>query len=201
MRRIGLTGGIASGKSTVTRRLRSHGAVVLDGDDLYHALLESSTALNRAIRETFGQRWFDPSGRLNRQAFGRWIFARPEELKRLSDLTAPFILDAFLHASREAERAGESIVFWSHPLLYEGRVEEELDGVIVVWARDEIILRRLRERNGFDEAEARRRMASQLPLAEKRKRADWLIDNSGSLAETEGQVDALWTELSGRACG
>lgn len=201
MLRIGLTGGIASGKSAVTRLLRERGAEVLDGDDLYHGLLAGNRDMTEAIRRRFGDVWFDGKGRLDRRAFGRWIFARPAELARLTALTAPFILEAFRSASEEARTRAVPLVFWSHPLLYEGGIETELDGVIVVWAREAIILARLRARDGFDEEEARRRMASQIPLDEKRRRATWVIDNSGDLADTRSQVDALWRELSGRACG
>jgi dephospho-CoA kinase len=195
IRKIGLTGGIATGKSTVSAMLREKGAPLVDADVLAREVVEpGQPALAEIARRFPGV--VRPDGTLDRAALGARVFASPEERAALNAITHPRIQEAFVRRTAELEAAGERLVIYSAALLIENRLHERMDAVIVVTAPPEVQKRRLMERDRLTGAEAEARIASQLPAAEKVKRATWVIDNHGTLEDTRAQVDRVWTQLN-----
>ena len=186
MRLIGLTGGIATGKSAVDTMLAARGATVVDADALAReAVLPGEPALERVV-ERFGADVLLPDGSLDRQKLGAIVFA---DAKARYDARADHAsTHRRVDAGSESPRALASdapLVSVDIPLLYEGERDATFHGVLVVYAPPEVQIRRLRERNGLDEAAAQQRLDAQLPIDEKRRRATWVIDNSGDLDATE----------------
>jgi dephospho-CoA kinase len=202
MRIYGLTGGIASGKSTVNAMLAEHGAVVIDADAIYHGLVAprdgQPSELTRAIAERFPG-VVTAEGALDRRRLGERVFTNEEERRTLERITHPAVAAEFVRRIQELEARGVPFAFYDVPLLYERRLEDGMNGVIVVWVPEHVQIERLRARDGLSEADARKRLSAQLPLEEKKRRATWVIDNSGTREATREQVRALWGELERRA--
>jgi dephospho-CoA kinase len=194
MRLIGLTGGIGTGKSTVARMLTARGATLIDADQLAREVVEPGTPALREIVEEFGESVIRADGSLDRPALGAIVFADEARRARLNAITHPRV--GALMASRIAEAlaTGAPLVVVDVPLLFEGARQDQFEGVLLVWAPPALQLQRLVERDGWVEEEARQRIAAQMPIDDKRALATWLIDNSGSLTDTERQVDAWWRE-------
>ena len=190
---IGLTGGIASGKSAVGERLRLLGAVVLDADQLSREVVEPHTPGWERIREHFPE-VIEDNGPINRAKLGQIIFADAKKRKVLEGIIHPEVLLRLKARAQKAEAQGK-IVFAEVPLLFEVGWEKWMEAVWVVYVRPEVQLERLMKRTGLSSQAARERIASQWPLDEKVKRAQVVIDNNRSLAETWQQVDALWKEI------
>lgn len=190
---IGLTGGIASGKSAVGERLRLLGAVVLDADQLSREVVEPHTPGWERIREHFPE-VIEDNGLINRGKLGQIIFADAKKRKVLEGIIHPEVLLRLKARAQKAEAQGK-IVFAEVPLLFEVGWEKWMEAVWVVYVRPEVQLERLMKRAGLSSQAARERIASQWPLDEKVKRAQVVIDNNRSLAETWQQVDALWKEI------
>jgi dephospho-CoA kinase len=196
---VGLTGGIATGKSTVGKMFARLGARRIDTDRLAREVVEPGQPGLAAVVARFGGEVLTADGRLDRKALGKIVFHDAGLRKELEAILHPLIGELMREELRAAEAAGDCIVLVEVPLLYETGFQRETDRVIVVTADRETQLARLKERDGLDEAEAMRRIAAQMPLSEKAARADYVIDNSGSLAETEKQVEAVWQILQ-REC-
>lgn len=198
---IGLTGGVASGKSTVAAMLRALGAVVLDADAIVRELQQPGTPVFRAIVEAFGPGVVRADGTLDRAALGRRVFADPEARRRLNAIVHPAVRERLHQEVDRLQRRlpPDAVIVLDIPLLLDTAPREAypLEGVIVVVADDATQVARLRARDGLDEAAARQRLAAQRPVREKAAEADWVIDNSGSLEETRRQVEALWRRLTG----
>jgi len=200
---VALTGGIASGKSTVARRLRELGAVVVDADQVARDVVEPGTPALARIADEFGGSVIAADGSLDRAAMGAIIFGDEAARRALNAITHPAVGErsrALFAAARDADPDG--VVVYDVPLLVnekgEGRASE-FDRVIVVTADEETRVRRLIDLRGLDEADARRRIASQAPESARLAIADDVIDANGTLEETLAQVDALWPTL--RAVG
>ncbi|GAA5345046.1 dephospho-CoA kinase [Planifilum fimeticola] len=195
--RIGLTGGIATGKSTVSRMLQTRGAAIVDADQVAREVVEPHTPGWRRIRERFGDRILRPDGYLDRKALRDVVFRDPQARRDLNGILHPLIRERMLEQAKflERERPGRVIVF-DIPLLYESRLTDWVEKVIVVYVPESVQIRRLMEREGIGEEEALRMVRAQMPIEEKKRMADCLIDNSGSLEETERQVDHLWRCLT-----
>ena len=198
VRWIGLTGGVASGKSTVAGMFRQLGVPVVDADAVYHALVaprdDGPSPLARRIDESFPG-VLEPSGRLDRKALAERVFSDARARRRLESIAHPEVAREVAIRRRKLEEEGAPLAFYDVPLLFERGLEDALDGVVVVWVPESIQVERLRRRDGLSEQAARARLAAQLPLDEKRRRATWVIDNSGSLDATRRQVEHLWEEL------
>ena len=195
MRLIGLTGGIATGKSTVSRMLQELGAEVLDADVLAREIVEpGQPALEEIARRFPGV--VGPDGRLDRARLGERVFGTDAERAALNAITHPRVAELFLKKTQELAARGARIVIYDAALLVENRLHERMDGTIVVSAPREAQLARLIARNGLTREQAEARIASQLPLAEKLKVATWVVDNGGSLEETLRQVEALWRTIT-----
>lgn len=200
MKVIGLTGGIASGKSTIGRRLEALGAIRIDADQLARDAVAVGSPGLELVGERFGaDQVLAADGALDRAALGATVFADPVALADLNAIVHPEVRRLY-EAALEAARAGSegAIVVYEIPLLVEAAREMEFDLVVVADAPAEVRVDRMVQLRGMEEADARRRIANQASDAERRAVADVLIDTSGSEEHTLAQVDALWEELTGR---
>ena len=195
MLRLGLTGGIASGKSAVAEMLRELGFAVLDADSLAHTLIERGQPGYDEVVSEFGPSILDAQKRIDRGKLGAMVFADRARLDRLNAIVHPRVKEAVLRQFEEWSRNGaRDAAFVEAALLVEAGYQKDLDGLVVAWARPEQQLERLLAR-GMSEGEARQRIAAQLPVAEKLKLATEKIDCSGSIEETRRQVKALAAKL------
>ena len=188
---IGITGGIASGKSTVTEFLRQQGYQVIDADQVVHELQEPGGRLYQALLSVFGPAILQEDGRLDRPKLGAMIFGNPELLAQSSQLQNEIIREE-LARRRDLLAETEKLFFMDLPLLFELQYEDWFDQIWLVDVTEKTQLSRLMTRNALSQEEAEKRIAAQLSLQEKRNRADVLIDNNGPLEETLRQIrDAL----------
>ena len=194
MLRLGITGGIASGKSTVSAMLREMGFTVLDADSIAHMLIEPGYPAHHKIVRVFGRFILNADNNINRVALAKIVFADPIKLKQLNAIVHPRVEKYIVSEFAKLERSGSQNAFVEAALIVEAGLDKKLDGAVVVWCEPEQQISRLMAR-GFTEEEARRRIASQLPVEEKLGHATERIDCSGSLAETREQVEQLATKL------
>lgn len=192
---VGLTGGIGSGKSTVARFFEARGAAIIDADRLAREAVLPGTPGFAAVVARFGPGVLGPGGDLDRAALGRIVFGDEEARRALNAIVHPEV--ARLAAERMAalSAAGRALIVYDVPLLFENGLERYLPETIVVSVPEEIQRARVRARDGLSPEEIEARLRAQLPLADKAARATYVIDNSGSLADTEASVDALWKNL------
>lgn len=191
---VGLTGGIATGKTTVARMLADRGAVVVDADELAHTVEEPGQPAYRQIVARFGSGVVLPGGHLDRTALGRIVFSDPGALADLERITHPPVRALITEQIAAASASDAPLVAVDIPLLFE-RGAERFAGVLLVYAPQAVQLHRLIARSGLDEADARRRIAAQMPIEEKRAQATWTIDNGGSLEATAAQVSRWWRDV------
>ncbi|HFI0273437.1 TPA: dephospho-CoA kinase [Streptococcus suis] len=191
---IGLTGGIASGKSTVTAFLREKGYQVIDADAEVHDLQKKGGRLYQVLLEEFGPAILAADGQLDRVKLGQQVFADSQLRTRLSELQDQIIRQELL-ARRDLLSQTEEVVFMDIPLLYELDYSGEVDEVWLVYVDERQQLARLMARNGYSLQEAENRLAAQLSLEKKKERTDKVIDNSGSLEATLAQVASLVEEI------
>ncbi|WP_040229134.1 dephospho-CoA kinase [Bhargavaea cecembensis] len=188
---IGLTGSIASGKSTVSRMLAERGFPIVDADLVARIVVEPGRPALDAIRDAFGDRVILGDGSMDRALVGELIFNDPAQRKKLNDIIHPAIREEMLRQRDQFLADGARTVIMDIPLLFESRLQHFVDKVLVVSVTEKTQLRRLMDRNGFTEQEARARISSQLPISEKEKGADAVIYNNGTLEETERQLDRI----------
>ena len=196
MRVFGLTGGIGSGKSLVGSLFTRLGAEVVDADQLAREVVEPGQPTLAHIVESFGADILLPDGRLDRVKLGELVFADPSARARLNAITHPAILQRM--RQEIAARSGrDGLLVLDIPLLYESGRQDLVEKVVVVWVDRATQLERLTGRTGITAQAAQQRIDSQMPLDEKRARADYLIDNRGTTEETERQVRALYRAVTG----
>lgn len=191
--KIGLTGGIASGKSTVAHILVERGALLVDADQVAREVVLPGEPALEAIASTFGQAVINLDGSLNRKALGEIVFRDKAALEQLEAITHPAIrqrMQQRIHTFEE--QFPERLVVADVPLLYETKQQHLYDGVMVVYVPAGVQCIRLMERNSLTEEEAKRRISLQIDIEKKRSLATWVIDNSGSLDETKRQIDHFW---------
>ncbi|MDH4945494.1 dephospho-CoA kinase [Sulfurimonas sp. C5] len=181
---IALTGGIATGKSTVASLLALNGMRVIDADSIAHKILDESSPW---VKETFGEEYLKANGKVDRAKLGSYIFATPEAKKTLEDFLHPKIKEEIERQS-EKQDSFKFPYLIDIPLFFENNNYDIKDSVVVYTPAD-IQLDRFMKRNGYSEEESRRRIASQLPIEEKRKRATWIIDNSKDLKHLQNEVE------------
>ena len=199
---IGLTGGIASGKSVVARHLAEHGAVHVDADVLAREVVEPGTPGLEAIVEEFGSGILQADGSLDRPALGAIVFSDPEKRLALNAITHPAIWRRARELFAEAEaQHPDAVIVYDVPLLVEsaGSRPMTFDLVVVVNASTATRLQRMVELRGMSREEATHRLNSQATDTERLAIADVVIDSNGTLEETFSQVDALWEKVSARA--
>jgi dephospho-CoA kinase len=190
---VGLTGGVGSGKSTVSRLLAEHGAVVIDADAIAREVVEPGTPGYQGVVEAFGDAVVGPDGKLDRPALAAIVFTDDARRAQLNAIVHPLVGQRT--AERMAEAADDAIVVFDIPLLVENDMAGGFDVVVVVQADADLRLARLGDR-GMTERDARERMAIQATDAERRAVADELIVNDGSLEELTARVDQLWDRLT-----
>jgi dephospho-CoA kinase len=195
---VGLTGGIGSGKSTVARMLEERGAVVFDADLLAREAVEPGTPGHTAVIERFGADVLAPGGELDREALASIVFADPSARRDLEQIVHPEVRRLFAEGS-EAYRDTDRIVVFSAPLLVESGMHTAFEILVVVSATVATQIERLMRQRGMSEPAIRARIDAQAPLEEKAAVADFLVDNEGTLAELQSQVERLWHDLSARA--
>jgi dephospho-CoA kinase len=196
----GLTGGIATGKSTVARRFVELGMPLIDADVIAREVVaKGQPALEEIDRRFPGV--IGPDGTLDRAALGARIFGHPAERAALDAITHPRIRQAVLERSLSLAESGAPRALYDAPLLIENRLHEGLTGVVLVVAPRDVQRQRLMARNQLSEAEADARIDSQMPLDQKRQFATWIIDNSGDLEATRAQVDEVWRQMLERREG
>ncbi|WP_345764692.1 dephospho-CoA kinase [Diaminobutyricibacter sp. McL0608] len=197
MQLIGLTGGIASGKSTVARRLAEHGAVAVDADQIAREVVEPGTPALAQIAETFGDGVLNADGSLNRAALGAIVFSDEASRLQLNAITHPAVLRTSTERFEAARRADpDAVIVYDVPLLVESANAYPFDLVVVAHADAETRIRRLVELRGMDAGDATRRIRSQASDEERLAVADVVIDTDGTLAHTLEQADALWDRLT-----
>jgi dephospho-CoA kinase len=195
MRLIGLTGGIATGKSTVAAMLTALGAAVVDADALAREVLLPGTSGLDEVVARFGGTILDAGGGVDRAALGALVFADPGKRAALEAITHPRIAALMQDRILAALDSPAPLVVADIPLLFERDGQQGFEGTLLVYAPAATQLQRMRDRDGLDEDASRSRLAAQLPIDEKRRRATWVIDNSGSRESTAAQVDAWWAEV------
>ncbi|KZE39834.1 dephospho-CoA kinase [Bhargavaea cecembensis] len=188
---IGLTGSIASGKSTVSRMFEERGFPIVDADRVARLVVEPGQPALNEIRQAFGDEVILEDGTMDRAAVGERIFNDPAERKKLNDIMHPAIRKEMLRQRDGYFDRGAKTVVMDIPLLFESRLQHYVDKILVVSVTEETQLKRLMERNGFSEKEARARISSQLPIPEKERGADAVIYNNGTIGESEKQLDRI----------
>lgn len=198
MKKIVLTGSIASGKSTVATYLRGQGYPVLDADQIAHALMQPGQGNYQALVEYFGLGILDDRGEIHRTQLGQIVFNQEAALKKLNDITHPRIYQEIRRQLQALEHDQSPWVFVDIPLYYEGgqTLAELVDQVWLVYCRPDQQVQRLMDRNALSLEEAQIRIDSQMPLETKAQWADQVIDNSGSVKETLDQVASLLAQCS-----
>lgn len=193
---LALTGGIASGKSTIARRLGERGAVVVDADQLVREVQQPGSPVLAAIAGEFGSDVLRPDGSLDRAGLGARVFGDPAAIARLNGIVHPAVRAESARRFEEAfAAAADAVVVYDVPLLVEARVDDPWELVIVAHAPADVRARRLVELRGLTEAEAAARIGSQVPDEARLAIADVVIDTSGTLEQTRQQVDELWDRL------
>lgn len=198
MRIIGLTGGIATGKSTVSSIFRDLGAEVIDADEIARQVVVPGSPAFFEIERRFPA-MIGPDGRLDRPKLAALIFRQPKERAALNAIVHPRIHQAFLAKRAALAQRGVPVALYDAALLIENGLQHGMDGVILVTAPRELQIARLRQRNGLDRREAEARLAAQMPLEAKERFARWIIDNSGDLASTRAQVATVWSAIQAGA--
>ena len=188
---IGLTGGIGSGKSTVAKALRLKGFAVIDADEMARrAVSPGSPGLN-AVVQTFGQKILNPDGSLDRKALGAAVFSDASQLETLEKIIHPQVQELVRKERELLERQGHTLLFYDVPLLYEKALEKQFDAVLVVDCPEPERIRRVQLRDGLSETEIKKRLAHQLPLENKVKKAHYVVENQGDLKDLETQLDRI----------
>jgi len=188
---VGLTGGIGCGKSEVRRRLLNAGFTVLDADTLAKQLAETDPVIISKIKREFGETMYDAAGHLQRKALAAIVFNDRQQLEKLNGIIHPRVISTVERQIDELQEQGEKIVIVEAALHYEVHWNEAMDVMVVVSALMKNRLARVMQRDGVDEAAVHRRMANQIPLEEKVKRADYVIENNGDLAALDEAVAGL----------
>jgi dephospho-CoA kinase len=193
---VGLTGGVACGKSSVARLFQDCGAILIDADVLARAVVEPGKPAFKAIVKAFGNKVLAADGTLNRAALATLVFRSPAKLKTLNAIVHPRVAreQAKLVRAIHAQEP-EAVIIYDAPVLFEAGAHRRMDKIIVVSADEQTQITRLRNRNHLSKAEALRRIRSQIPLERKIKLADYVIDGTLSYEQTKHEVERIFAEL------
>jgi dephospho-CoA kinase len=199
MRVIGLTGGIAAGKSTVSEALRDHGALIIDADRVGHEAYQPGTETFKALVEHFGVQIVSDTGEIDRRRLGAIVFADPAQRVALQNIVWPRMKDMMRARLKQLRAEGVAVVVIEAAVLIEASWTDIVDEVWVVQVPEDVALARLMTRNGLSADDGRARIRAQLSNAERAAHAGVVIDNSGTVDEARSRVDSEWTALMGRA--
>ncbi|WP_294157197.1 dephospho-CoA kinase [uncultured Clostridium sp.] len=188
MIKIGLTGGIGTGKSTVSKILASEGFKIIDADLIAREVLEKNPRILDIIRTQFGSGFFDWRGEFRRKEFGNHIFRFPKQRIKYEGIIIPYIKEEIENELKRYEKKGEKIVILDAPTLIENNLHSEMDYVILVVADNSVQIKRIIERDKLTKSEAVSRINSQMPVEQKKEFANIIIDNNGNLIDTQKQV-------------
>jgi dephospho-CoA kinase len=196
MLNVGLTGGIACGKSTVAKMFVKNGAYLIDFDGLAHEVQEPEKPAWKEVVNHFGKKILQPDKKIDRVKLGNIVFADKEKLIELNNIVHPMVYQEW-HARLDkiGKKEKHAIILSDIPLLFEGNMQPLFDLTVLVLIAPEEQIRRLMARNGVSKEDAEKRLKSQMPISEKISRADIVIDNEGSITETEKKVRQVWQEL------
>ena len=192
---IGLTGGIVSGKSTVAKMFKDLGAKIVDADELGHKVILPHKPAWKKIVRLFGKDLLKEDLKINRKKLGRIVFNNQNLLKKLNEITHPEIIKLIkkeIKSIKDKTDKKDDILIIDAALIYEAKIDNLMDKIIVVYINEEKQIERLMERNNLSAQESLKRIKSQTPLKEKVKMADYVIDNSNSLDKTKEQVKKIW---------
>lgn len=196
---VGLTGNIGSGKSTVAQMLSERGATIIDADVLARRAVELGTAAYEKIVARWGNDVLAPDGHLERAALRRIVFGDHEQLEELNEIVHPEVERLRNRLVEQARKRGDRIVVCDIPLLFERHMTDRFDRIILVDAHRAVRLERLVKDRGLRETEAMEMIAAQMPAELKRARADFVVDNDGTLTQLERRVQDVWAELMAEA--
>ena len=192
----GLTGGIAAGKSTVLDFFKTAGCTVYDADKIARQVVEPDTKGLQQIVKTFGTTVLNADQTLNRQKLASIVFSDGEQLQKLNSITRPLIKERILKIIADTKASdNKNIAIFEIPFLFEGGYQQYFDGIITIYVNEQVQLQRLMKRNNLTKKVALDRINSQMPMSEKRDRADFVIDNSGSLSDLANEFDKLVSQL------
>jgi len=194
MLRIGITGGIASGKTTVVRHISGKGIPVVDADIVSREVLELYPRIMEYLKAKYGDLVFK-DGQLDRKELGRIIFSSEKDRKAYTDVIMPFIRLEIEKRLDELESKGYEAAILDAPLLFEEGFEKDMDCSILIYAEPSVQLQRLMKRNEITEEEARRMITSQMPVKKKLELADYVVDNSGDLEQTKEEIDMVFMKM------
>lgn len=193
---VGLTGGIACGKSTVAAMLVQKGALLIDADRLSREVVEPGSRAREEIVRWLGDSIIDKEGKLDRKKIASIVFNDEKSLAKLNSIIHPRVLELFYQKSSELGRKYPGrLLIWDIPLLFEAGYEDRVDYIVVVACKEEIQIKRISERNGLSREEALKRIRSQMELKKKIAKADYVIYNNGTRDLLKKQVDLLWEKL------
>lgn len=192
---VGLTGNIGSGKSTVAQLLSERGATIIDADVLARRAVEVGTPAYKAIVERWGTSILEPGGVIDRSALRRIVFSEPSELEQLNALVHPEVERMREALVEQARLRGDKLVVCDIPLLFETKRTDVFDRIVLVDAPRPVRLERLVRERGLRETEAMEMIVAQMPAELKRARADFIIDNDGTLAQLDARVAEVWGAL------
>lgn len=193
---VGLTGGVATGKSTVAKMFKRCGAYIINADLLAHTVVEPGKPAWRAIVKAFGKTVLNPDRTVNRQALGSIVFRNPSKLRRLEQIIHPRVAREQARLTKQAGHEDpKAVVIYDVPLLFEAGIDARVDKVIVMTADRDTQIIRLKKRNGFTRADAIRRIRSQMPLKQKAAAADYVLDGTAARSRLQPQVKRLYLEL------
>lgn len=195
---IGLTGGIGSGKSSVSQWLKEHNLPVLDADQTVHQLLNEDQPTIQRVTQAFGQDILDSQGRINRKVLGTKVFNHGEARKHLEEILHPLVKGKMLKEQMALAAVGKKLCIWDVPLLFEAGFNSSMNEVWVVWVTPEIQVERVMKRDAYSRAEAELRIAAQWPMKDKIKCADVVIDNSGTWDNTVIQLEGILARIKKR---
>ncbi|MED1793285.1 dephospho-CoA kinase [Brevibacillus nitrificans] len=188
---LGLTGGIATGKSTVTGMLRERGIPVIDADQIAREVVEPGKPAYEAIVRHFGREILLEDGQIDRKKLGEVVFSDETERQKLNAIVHPEVRRVMREEAEAAEAGGAEIVFMDIPLLFESKLQHMVEKIAVVYAPADMQLARMIERDELEEEQAQKRLRAQFPIDQKKSEADFLIDNSASREETVKQVEQM----------
>jgi dephospho-CoA kinase len=195
-KRIALTGGIATGKTTVANRFRELGAIILDADEYSRQAVEPGTASYTALRDRIGPLFFNRDGTLRRRELRREIIRKPALRKRINAILHPYVMGAMgAEWERQKKLHPRAVIVFEVPLLFEGGFDKDFDIVILVYSTPEVQVQRLIQRDKLSPSEAERTLSMQFPIDSKRAHSDYIIENSEEIERTLRQVDEVWNAI------